>query len=130
MRFSRVVLIFSIAGMGISAQDTAGEIWQMESKGDALQALEQLERSTAASPRDAPALRAYAEFLDRHRDPSARAVYARLDQALPRNAPERVAVLRRLVILDLRSGDREAAVTHLTAYREAGGTGVSLTAPA
>src|SRR5580658_8351539 len=130
MRFSRVVLIFSIAGMGISAQDTAGEIWQMESKGDALQALEQLERAAVASPRDASALRAYAEFLDRHRDPSARAVYARLDQALPRNAPERVAVLRRLVILDLLAGDRDAATRDLKTFNDAGGSGMSLPAAA
>src|SRR5580693_5351462 len=113
MRFSLVVLTLCIAGMGISAQDTAGEIWQMESKGDALQALERLQKAADASPRDAAALRAYAEFLDRHRDPAARAVYTKLDQALAKTAPERTAVLRRLIILDLLDGDRDAASTHL-----------------
>jgi hypothetical protein len=116
--------------MGISAQDTAGEIWQMESKGDALQALERLQKAADASPRDASALRAYAEFLDRHRDPSARAVYTKLDQALAKNAPERTAVLRRLIILDLLAGDRDAASAHLAAYRDAGGSGMSLPAAA
>jgi hypothetical protein len=130
MRLSRVVMTFCIAGMGISAQDTAGEIWQMESKGDAMQALERLQKAADASPRDPAALRAYAEFLDRHRDPAARAVYAKLDQALARNAPDRAAVLRRLVILDLLAGDREAAVLDLKTYNEAGGTGLSLPAAA
>ena len=112
--------------MGISAQDPAGEIWQLESKGDAMQARERLQKAADASPGDAGALRAYAEFLDRHRDPSARAVYAKLDQALARNAPERVAVLRRLVILDLVAGDRAAATRDLKIYNDAGGSGMSL----
>ena len=129
MRFSRVVMILCMAGMGISAQDTAGEIWRMESKGDAMQALERLQKAADASPRDVAALRAYAEFLDRHRDPSARAVYAKLDQALPKNSPDRAAVLRRIVILDLLAGDRAAADLHLAAYREAGGSGLSLPPP-
>jgi hypothetical protein len=128
MRFSRVVLTLCIAGMGISAQDTAGEIWQMESKGDAMQALERLQKAADASPPNPAALRAYAEFLDRHRDPAARSVYARLDQALAKNSPERTATLRRLVILDLLAGDRDAATNHLTAYREAGGSGLTLPA--
>jgi hypothetical protein len=117
-----------LAGMGISAQDTAGEIWQLESKGDALQARERLQKAVDASPRDSAVLRAYAEFLDRHRDPGARAVYAKLDQSLGRNSPDRAAVLRRLVILDLVAGDRDQAATHLAAYREAGGSGLSLPA--
>lgn len=130
MRFSRVATTLLIAGMGISAQDTAGEIWQMESKGDALQALERLQKAADASPQDAAALRAYAEFLDRHRDPSARAVYSKLDQALPKNSPDRTAILRRLVILDLLAGDRAAAANHLASYKEAGGSGLSLPAEA
>jgi len=117
--------------MCIPAQDFAGETWQLESKGDAIQARERLQKAADASPHDVTALRAYAEFLDRHRDPSARAVYAKLDQALSANAPERAAVLRRLAILDLVAGDREAAVKHVNAYREAGGAGLYLaSAPA
>ncbi len=130
MRFSRVVFILSVVGMGISAQDPAGEIWQLESKGDAMQARERLQKAADASPGDAGALRAYAEFLDRHRDPSARAVYVKLDQALARNAPERAAVLRRLVILDLVAGDRDAATRDLKTFNDAGGSGMSLQAAA
>jgi len=129
MRFSRVGIIFCLAGVGISAQDFAGEIWQMESKGDALQALDRLRKAAEASPQDRAALRAYAEFLDRHRDPAARSVYGKLDQLLARDSSrsaDRVAVLRRLTILDLVAGDRPAAVIHLSAYHDAGGTGLSL----
>src|ERR1700722_3044078 len=130
MRFSRVVFILSVVGMGISAQDPAGEIWQLESKGDAMQARERLQKAADASPGDAGALRAYAEFLDRHRDPAARAVYVKLDQTLARNAPERAAVLRRLVILDLVAGDRDAATRDLKTFNDAGGSGMSLQAAA
>ncbi len=126
MRFSRVVCTIFMAGMGISAQDVAGEIWQLESKGDAAQALERLKQAADASPRDPAALRAYAEFLDRHRDPAARTVYGKLERTLPSNSPERAPVLRRIVILDLLADDRNAAATHLAAYREAGGSGLSL----
>jgi len=128
MRFSRVVLTLCVAGMGISAQDTAGEIWQMESKGDAMQALERLQKAADASPQNAGAQRAYAEFLDRHRDPAARGVYAKLEKTLAQNSPERAAVLRRLAILDLVAGDRDAAARDLTEYRAAGGSGLTLPA--
>ncbi len=131
MRLSLVGLIFSVAGMGISAQDFAGETWQLESKGDAIEARARLQKAVDASPQDPSALRAYAEFLDRHRDPSARAIYARLDQALSRDAggaANRQSVLRRLTILDLLAGDRPSAVQHLSAYHAAGGSGLTLPA--
>ena len=130
MRFSRVAIIFLSAGISILAQDFAGEIWQLESKGDALQARARLQKAAEASPRDLTAVRAYAEFLDRHRDPAARVVYAALDKALPRNSPDRLAVLRRLAVLDLIAGDRAAAVSHVNAFRDAGGSGLSMPAAA
>jgi hypothetical protein len=128
MRFSRVALILFLSGTFVPAQDFAGETWQLESKGEAAQARERLQKAVEASPRDPSALRAYAEFLDRHRDPAARALYARLEQALARNAPERAAILRRLAVLDLLAGDRDAAIQHVNAYHEAGGSGLALSA--
>jgi hypothetical protein len=129
MRFSLVGFVFCLAGTGISAQDVAGETWQLESKGDASAARARLQKAVDASPQDAAALRAYAEFLDRHRDPEARAIYLRLDTALSRDAnraSERAAGLRRLTILDLLAGDRDAAAKHLEAFHAAGGTGLSM----
>ncbi len=131
MRFSRVAFILSIVGMGISAQDPAGESWQLESKGEAMQARERLQKAADASPQNPAALRAYAEFLDRHRDPATRGVYIKLEQSFARSAnhsPEHAAVLRRLTLLDLLAGDRDAALKHVNAYNEAGGSGLSLPA--
>jgi hypothetical protein len=129
MRFSRVAIVLFLTGSCVPAQDFAGEIWQLESKGDALQARERLQKAAEASPRDPAALRAYAEFLDRHRDPSARTVYTSLERLLAPNAPERAAILRRLAVLDLLAGDRDTAIQHVNAYRDAGGSGLSLAAP-
>ncbi len=112
----------------LHAQDLGAEAWQLESKGEAAQAREHLQRAADASPNDARTLRAYAEFLNRHRDPGAREVYARLATALEKaNAPqtERAAALRHLVILDLLAGDRAAANRHVEDYRAVGGAGWS-----
>src|SRR5712691_5036931 len=104
MRLSWVLVTLCSAAAGASAQDLVGEAWQLESKGEALQARDRLQKAVGAAPNDAGALRAYAEFLDRHRDPGAREIYAKLDQVLSRgnaNASEHLSVTRRLAILDL-----------------------------
>ena len=84
MRLFGVYCALCFAAWGYAAQDLGGDAWQLEMKGDALQARELLQRAVEAAPDDPAALRAYAEFLDRHRDPAAREVYARLDAALVR----------------------------------------------
>src|SRR5882724_3019719 len=102
MRLYGVFGALCAAALGIAAQDLASEAWQLENKGEALQAHERLQRAAEASPNDAATLRAYAEFLDRHRDPSAREVYGKLAQALSRaNAPkeQRASVARRQAVL-------------------------------
>ncbi|HTM49510.1 MAG TPA: hypothetical protein VL285_12540, partial [Bryobacteraceae bacterium] len=74
-------------------------------------------------------MRAYAEFLDRHHDPAAREAYSRLAQALQRTsapAEQRAAVARRLAVLDLLAGDREASARHLQDYSAAGGKDLAL----
>src|SRR5712691_4560483 len=132
MRLSWVLVTLCSALVGASAQELAGEAWQLESKGEALQARDRLQKAMEAAPNDAGPLWAYAEFLDRHRDPSARDIYARLDQVLSRanaNASERLRVNRRLAILDLIEGDRNAAERHLEAFRAAGGAGFALLCP-
>lgn len=87
----------------------------------ALRTRAQLTRAAEANPKDPSAQRAYAQFLDRHGDPARRDVYERLLNLLPAGA-ERASAARRLVLLDLVAGDREAAVRHLDAYRQAGGS--------
>jgi tetratricopeptide (TPR) repeat protein len=101
-----------MAGAPMVAQDLAAEAWRLEDQGNADQARERLRRAAEQAPGDAAAQRAYAEFLDRHRDPAAREAYARLEQALERaNAPreQRAYAARRLAALALAAGDRASA---------------------
>jgi hypothetical protein len=122
------LLCLTLGPASLSAQDLAAEAWQLEMKGDAAEAQARLERAVKAAPNDSATLHAYAEFLDRHRDPAARGIYARLDAALVRSdAPqaERAAIARREAILDLIAGDQEAAEKHLAEYHADGGTGLS-----
>ena len=107
-----------------TGQDLAAEAWRLERNGDAEQAVRRLRQAAASAPNDPVTLRAYAEFLDRHHDPTAREAYAQLSQALQRAnaAPEqRAAVAQRLAILELLAGNREASARHLQEYAAAGG---------
>ncbi len=65
-----------------SAQNPGADAWQLEARGEGGQAREQLQKASDAAPGNAAALRAYAEFLDQHRDPAAREVYTRLERVL------------------------------------------------
>jgi hypothetical protein len=133
MRLFWVCSIVSVAGFGVSGQDLGGVAWQLETNGEAGQARDRLQKAVEAAPADAATLHAYAEFLDRHRDPSAREVYSKLSEALKRaNAPQPqvAAVARRQAILDLIAGDQTGAARHIEEYRRAGGAGLELKAPA
>jgi len=126
-RWLAVVLVFS--GVWATGQDLAAEAWRLENGGDGEQALRNLRQAATSAPNDAAALRAYAEFLDRHHDPAARDAYTRLAQALQRTgapAEQRAAVAKRLAVLDLLAGDREASARHLQDYSAAGGKDFAL----
>lgn len=66
---------------------------------------------------------AYAEFLERRKNPGAQSAYEKLisstDPAIRQQA------LKRLIVLSLLSGNNKAAETHLNSYRAAGGTGLT-----
>ncbi len=134
MRLTQLFLVLSVTVLGITggrlrAQDRNAEAWQMETKGQAGEARQHLQKAAAARPNDAAALTAYAEFLDRHRDPDARPEYRKLLTVLKSsNGPkaQRAMAARRLTILDLVAGDREAATRDLEEFRAAGGTGFDL----
>ncbi len=129
MRLAFVLGCLGLVTQSLAGQSLADETWRLETRGDVAQAQARLQQSAEAASASAPSMRAYAEFLDRYRDPAARSVYAKLAQLLERNnapAAERAAVNRRLAILDLAAGDREAAARHVAAYTAAGGTGLSL----
>src|SRR5262249_39107426 len=129
MRLWKVTAMFCAATAIMAAQDLSGEVWQFETRGDAAQAQQRLQKAAEAAPADPVPLRASAEFLARHRVPSARQVYEKLSRALAnRKAPaaERAAVAKRLAILDLVAGDQASATKHLAEYNAAGGNGLTL----
>ena len=131
MRLYGVFGTLFVTLVSVAAQDLAGEARQLENKGEGLQARERLQKAVETAPNDAGALRAYAEFLDRHRDPSAREVYAKLARALSNAPPEqRAAVARRQAVIDLIAGDQTAAARHIQEYQAAGGSGLVLPEPA
>jgi hypothetical protein len=122
-------LVFS--AMCAAGQDLATQAWRLESGGDGEQALASLRKAATSTPNDPGAVRAYAEFLERHHDPAAREAYGRLSQLLQRTgapAEQRAAVAQRLAVLDLLAGDREAAARHLQDYNAAGGKDLALPA--
>ena len=125
------IAVARVGAQDLPGQDLPAQAWQLEINGEGAQARERLHRAVEAAPNDPETLRAYAEFLDRHRDPGAREAYDRLAQALKRTgAPQaqRAAVARRQAILDLVAGDDAAASRHVEEYRAAGGTGLSMPA--
>lgn len=98
----------------LRAQDLGTRAWDLERRGDSA-AAERLLRTTAATSSDPAALGAYAEYLERHRDPAARDAYQKLAALLDRqgaSSTERAKVQHRLALLDLLAGDKAAAATH------------------
>ena len=130
MRTALLLASLTLVARVLAAQAASSdEAWRLEVGGQAGRAQAMLQRAAAASTAPASAVRAYAEFLDRYRDPAARQEYARLADLLDRAqapATERAGVYRRLIGLDLAAGDRAAAQRRLTAFTNAGGTGLAL----
>jgi hypothetical protein len=113
------ISFFSVSCLDIAAaaDDFSARAWQMESKGEAAEARDYLRR--AAQDGGVDAKLAYAEFLDRHRDPAARDAYEKAWDGA--RGEQREFAARRLVLLDLMAGDRDRAQHHLEDYRAAGG---------
>jgi hypothetical protein len=104
--------------IALAAEDFTARAWQMESKGEAAEARDYLEHAAQNGGVDAKL--AYAEFLDRHRDPAARDAYQKVWDGA--RGEQREVAARRLVLLDLIAGDLDRAQHHLEDYRAAGGT--------
>jgi len=117
--------LFSVS-VGTAADDLSLRAWQLETKGEANQAREYLER--AAQGGSAEGLLAFAQFLDRHHEPGARGAYEKALTAA--RGEQRELAARRLVILDLIAGDSAAAERHSEQYRAAGGRDLNLPAVA
>lgn len=118
--------IIAISGLscGLQAQNLSEQAWKMEEKGDAAGALSTLQQAADATPANPAALKAYAEFLDLHRDPGASEAYERCLTVT--EGSERAEIARRLLLIDARAGDWESARKHMQIYREAGGNALTL----
>ena len=131
MRLSWVAATAGIALAVFSGRVTAQDLasWQAELAGDAAQVRVQLKQGADRAPNNPIVLEAYAEFLDRHRDPEARTIYTKLSELLERNRAsnaERLRIARRVIQLDLIAGDRATAERHLADFRSVGGSGLNL----
>jgi hypothetical protein len=111
-------------GTALGADDFTAHAWQMEAKGEAAEARDYLQRAAQTGGVDAQL--AYAQFLDRHRDPTARAAYEKVWQSA--RGEQRELAARRMVVLDLIAGDGDAAQRHVEQYRTAGGRDFNLPA--
>lgn len=103
---------------------------KLELAGDGAQARARLKRAADGANASIDALRDWAEFQERRKEPGARAAYAKLLERLSGggNADLRRETARRLVLLDVLENDRTAAEKHLADYRAAGGNDLTLPA--
>lgn len=113
-----VLLGVCFAGLGLAASESAMRARQLEKSGDMAGARELLRRTGTAASASAEDVAAWAEFLDRKRDPGTRAAYEKLmTVASPR---EKARIAKRLLVLDLLTEDVKSAAKHLEDYRAAG----------
>src|SRR5580658_5037584 len=122
--FIFIGVCIGVASIGVAqaADDFTTHAWQMESKGDAAEARDYLQRAAQSGSVDAKL--AYAQFLDRHRDPAAREAYQNVWKVA--KGEQRELAARRMVVLDLIAGDRDATERHVEQYRSSGGRDFNL----
>ena len=127
----RIAVLAVLAVCWLQAEPAAEVLQQSqeyERAGQPLRARAVLARAAETSAGDADTQFAYAEFLDRYRDPNRREAYGKTRELLDDGSSDRKQkVLRRLVLLSLVEGDNAAAKKHVAAYREAGGAGIGET---
>jgi hypothetical protein len=122
--FAVILVTSACLFQSVKAGDIGQKAWELESQGDAAGARAMLHREAQSSTAGAETLEAYADFLDRHHDPGARAAYERL--LLVAQGPTKLAATRRLVLLDVFAEDLQAAAHHLQQFQESGGSGWTL----
>jgi len=125
------VLILSNAALlrGSDATDRANKF---EDAGDSSASRDVYVQALKATPNDGELRTAYAGFLERYHDASARDEYRKAASIWKKdNQPaQAIASARRTVLLDLVAGDRAAAEADLAEYKTLGGTDLQLPSPA
>ena len=121
----RTLFIALAAVCGLSAEPAAEILQrsqQLERAGETIRARAVLARAAGEAESDVETQLAYAEFLDRYRDPARRGAYEKALAELGSSSGEqRRSLLGRLVVLSLIEGDSEAAKKYVGEYRAAGG---------
>jgi hypothetical protein len=118
------LLALMTVGICLGADDSVSRARQMEAQGDSLGARAALERAARGPSAEPVVLAAYAEFLDRRKEPGVRPAYERA-LAGAASPGARRPLARRLVVLALLDDDHQGAIRHLEAYRSAGGADFS-----
>ncbi|HKD05050.1 MAG TPA: hypothetical protein VKB79_04030 [Bryobacteraceae bacterium] len=128
----RSTVLFLVACLSLSASEALDRAHKSEEAGDSAAAREIFLQSLKQTPRDAELQTAFAEFLERYRDPAARAHYRQAAAAWKADGKQQNAAsaARRAVLLDLIAGDNQAASTDLETYKSFGGTDLRLPTPA
>ena len=122
-----ILSVFSLCLVGVlagTASELSERVWNLEKRGELTGARELMDRTAHAPGATASDLADWAEYLDEHRDPMARAAWEQALAAAP--GDRKMAIAQRLAIADLLAGDGEAARKHLEAYRDSGGKDLSL----
>ena len=104
---SAIVFSVWIFSSALVASESLDRARQLTNSGDSLGAKTLLAQAAQNNPKDTSVLSEYAEFLDRYGDPAARPAYEKLLDALGGSGDpaRRASVARRLITLDLLSGD-------------------------
>lgn len=127
--FSRLTAgLLGTVAMLAGADDLTTRARQFELQGQSHLARQSLERAVRSAPGDAAGLTAYAEFLDGRSDPGTRTAYERLLAVAGANSSAGKSALRRLISLDLLSGDRASAERRISELRQVGETRFTLAA--
>ena len=107
----RCIVLPLFLAPGLFANEAVDRAHQYEDVGDSAMVRDVYSKALEASPRDPELLNAYAQTLERYRDPGAREAY-RKSAVLWKSAgraPDALAAERRAVLLDLIAGDHAAA---------------------
>jgi hypothetical protein len=128
----RATVFLLCLATGLWANEAVDRAQKLEDAGDFAAAREAFAQALRSAPDDAETLDGYAQLLERYKDPGAREAYRKSAAARKKagRTSEAAASTRRLILLDLIAGDRNAAGTDLASYRELGGKDLELPGPA
>ena len=111
--FSALAPVWLICASAVLQGQDLDQVRKMEASGDVAGARAALAHAAEGNPHSVPALTAYAEFLQRYGDPSAKEAYNKLLAALRQagNTARAAAITKRLALLDQVAGDTPQPAT-------------------